>query len=769
MCSLVGKINLKAQNPLNSFIQKYVEWSTSLYGRAILISSLTVITVFLGWNTRNIDFDFEFEKFFPKDHPESRLYLEHVEQFGYDNDFLHIILQNSGSVFDTSFLRRASAFEESLLKLDHVERTYSPLSLFHVIKSPTGLIVFPLIHTDDQRKLAQDSARVYGNEFYRAAFSEKGDAISIYLNHDHFNDPEISESLLSNIEAKAREFELEHVRLVGKLSASGVFIRYIQEDFGKFLIGSLILSFGLLLVIFRKLQSAILPFVISLLSIIWLFGLMGLLGVKINLLTSLIPPILFFVSMSDAVHLMNAVSKSEESDQKRKLVAGVQIVWLPTMLTSVTTAIGFLSLLWINTIPVQTLGIFTSIGILFAFMITFSLGVMISSTSKSGGVVFFNASTSYAKFLHRHSKKYWLAASLVVALLIPGLFQLEINAYLLDDLPPDSQVRKDFDYTDINLGGSKPYEIRVEVADSALSVWDKEVMDEIVKIEEYLLRSYPVTKVQSPATIVKYLTMANNGGLNENYAYPTSEREYQTTLRLKNRIDPKRMNKLVTEDGKVARLIGFFPELGSKETGRRNRKMLDHLKGNIDQSLLRYHITGTTYLIDKSHELLSRNLLLGLVTAVLIIGALLGMYFRSWKLLVISLIPNLIPLLMVAGIIGWFGISLKMTTSIIFAVTFGIAVDDTIHVMSGFLHSKIKDPDQRLAHTFKHAGNAVIITTVIMCAGFCLFLFSNFGATYYLGLFILISLIAALLVDLTILPLLLLHSSKNAAERRPTS
>ena len=230
----------------------------------------------------------------------------------------------------------------------------------------------------------------------------------------------------------------------------------------------------------------------------------------------------------------------------------------------------------------------------------------------------------------------------------------------------------------------------------------------------------------------------------------------------KNRIDPKRLDKLVTEDSKVGRLIGFFPELGSYETDIRNRKMLNFLDSHIDKEVISYQITGTTYLIDKSHELLSVNLLKGLLTAILVIGIILGIYFKSWKLLVISLIPNIIPLVMVAGILGWLGISLKMTTSIIFTIAFGIAVDDTIHMMSYYLRNKKPDPFKRMESTFRHAGSAMLITSVIMSAGFSLYLFSNFGATFYMGLFVSLSLIIALAIDLTLLPLLLIRFKKNA-------
>ena len=730
-----------------------------------MTSLLVVITALMGWNLQFLTFDFEFEKFFPNNHPDSQAYAKHTQQFGYDNDYLQVILEANDGLFNRDFMERAAEFERSLTRIKDVENVYSPLSLQHVLKSPTGLVIFPLIHSDNptEYQLQKDSLRIFGNPFYKSAFSEDGSSISIYLNHAHFNDQGRGERLLSSIKSEAEKYKIDRIRLVGKLSAAGVFISYIQNDFGKFLIGSLAFSFGLLLLIFRDLKSALLPFLISLVSIIWLFGLVSLLGFKINLLSSLLPPIIFFVSMSDAVHLMNALKKSTDESKPERLKHALGIVWIPTLLTSVTTAIGFISLIWINTEPVQLLGLFAATGILIAFTLTFTLGLLVAT---------FSSYTSNQKTLEIPSKwldliiakrKWVLAATaIIVLILIPGIMQLKVNSFLLDDLPKDSQVRQDFEYADEYLGGSKPYEVRVEVADTSLSIWDKEVMDEIVKIEEYLLQEYPIAKVQSPATIVKYLNMVSNGGLNENFLYPESERKYIQMLKLKDRIDPKRLDKLVTENSKVGRLIGFFPELGSYETDMRNQEMLGFLSDHIDADIISYRITGTTFLIDKSHELLSFNLLKGLLTAILVIGIILGIYFKSWKLLFISLIPNIIPLVMVAGIIGWLGIALKMTTSIIFTIAFGIAVDDTIHMMSYYLKDKEIHANQRMNNTFTHTGSAMLITSIIMCAGFSLYLFSNFGATFYMGLFVSLSLLIALIIDLTLLPLLLIRFKKNA-------
>jgi uncharacterized protein len=736
-------------------------------GKMILICFLAFTTAFLGWNLQYLSFDFELEKFFPRDDPDSKAYEIHKAQFGYDNNFLQIILERDDGLFEQDFLERATAFEKSLNRIVDVENVFSPLSMQHVIKSPTGVVAFPLIHADKPIKYNSDSIRIFQNDFYRASFGKDGKALCIYIEHAQFDDHNRSKNLLKAVKVKAKEFGIEDIKLVGKLSATNVFIEFIQTDFNKFLVASIILSLLLLLIIFRNFKVALLPFFISLLSIVWLFGLMAFLGFKINLLSSLLPPIILFVSMSDAVHLMNAMQKTKGKTKLERLQYSVGIVWTPTLLTSITTAIGFLSLLFINTEPVQYLGLFAGLGILIAFILTFTFGLLVSIfTSFTNSKKVIEVPVSFLHFLLRNKKKTIVLISLIILALIPGISKLKVNSFLLDDLPEDSEVRQNFEFSDAHFGGSKPYEVRVEVAATSLSIWDKEVMDQILIIENYLSDSFPLANTRSPSTILKYMNQAGNGGLNEFYVYPKDQKAYDEAKRLIHRIDPKRLTKLITQDERAARVIGFFPEIGSFMTGKKNKDLLSYLEKTIDHDLIKYRITGTTYLIDKSHELLSKNLIKGLLFAIGIIGLILGIYFKSVKLMVISLIPNLIPLLMVAGILGWLGISLKMTTSIIFTIAFGIAVDDTIHMMSYYLKNRNEDPYHRMEETFKHAGSAMLITSIIMIAGFGLFLFSEFGATFYLGLFVSLSLIIALVIDLTLLPLLLITFGKSKRRRK---
>ncbi|MEM9339775.1 MAG: hypothetical protein AAGA66_13650, partial [Bacteroidota bacterium] len=205
------------------------------------MSIFIAFTILFGWNLQYLDVDFEFEKFFPKNDPDSRDYEIHRKQFGYDNDFLLIVLESENGIFNASFLKKTHQFETSLSQISGIEQVVSPISQKHLIHGPTGLLAFPLVHVEEPDKLAQDSIRIFSSPFYASSFSIDRKAYTIYLVHEHFSDQKQSEKLVEEIQSLAKTASLDSIKIVGKLTAQNVFIEFIQNDFGRYLLGSLIL------------------------------------------------------------------------------------------------------------------------------------------------------------------------------------------------------------------------------------------------------------------------------------------------------------------------------------------------------------------------------------------------------------------------------------------------------------------------------------------------------------------------------------------------
>ncbi len=751
-------------------MESYLNWLEKKSGKKILIALLLFITGFLGMQLPNLSIDFEFEKLFPKNDPDTQFYALHRELFGYDNDFIQIILQaDTGSVFKEAFLSQADSLQSTIRRLEGVIRVISPLNQKHYVQTPFGLTGRPLLHTKNPYRLREDSIRIFQVPFYAQAFSHDAVAFSMVVQHRHFKHKSQGDRLVKQIQNLTHLISSGKIRVAGKLIAQDEYVRLIQSDLLWFLLGSLALSFTLLIILYRNLRSALLPFLVSILTLIWLFGLMAWLGVAVNILSALLPPILFFISMSDAIHLINGFNRSTKFHVADKIRESVAMVWQPTLLTSVTTVIGFLCLLWINTQPIQVLGIFAALGVLFAYFLTYSAGLLLlhwqPATQKASG---FRLPLRWVDTIVRRNIWIYAFFGLTITLAVPGMMRLKVNAFLLEDLPPGTEVRSHFEYADAQFGGSKPFELRIALKHSNRNIWHPEVLKEIHTVQKYLEENYDVSRVQSPVTIFKYLNMANSGGRPNAYQLPKDTVAYERVKRSLSKLPDQLTSPLVTRDGQIARFIGFIPEWGSYETSLRNEKLIRFIE-KCHLQHVDFRLTGTTYLIDKSHEALSMNLAIGLFTAIAVIGIFLTLYFRSMRLMFISLLPNLIPLLLLAGTLGALGIDLKITTAIIFTMSFGIAVDDTIHMMSHYLQSRAELPKERMKLTFLYAGSAMVITTLIMVFGFSLFLFSSFGATFYLGLFVCLSLLVAGMTDLLLLPLLLIKFVPHAKKRRQPS
>lgn len=697
---------------------------------------------------------FEFEKFFADDNEDKVFFENHVKRFGYDNDYLLIAFENQPSVFDSNFLSKIEQWKNKIDTISGLLATQSVFDLKHLIKSPYGITAIPLIHTQDAEKLKSDSVRIISHPLYSNFISENSESLIVQINHKHFKTPKSEWAFFNSLESTLNQSQLKNFRIVGKLVAQQSFIGHIRSDFSIFLGLGVLVTIILLLLIYRSFNIMLLPLLMSVTSLIYLLGFMAMLQIELSILSVLIPPIILFVSTSDAIHLVNAFRQNEEEDFLKRLKSSIKKVFSPTLLTSITTALGFFSLLILPTQPIKELGVFAGLGVLIAFVVNFLFGPLLIRRNYRQQSI----KLPYKRWAVRLIQYKRIVITVYVLLIIVsifGFFQLKTDAYLLKDLPENSEVRNDFQYLDTAFGGSKPWELAIYPTDENKDILEYEFIKEALKIENFLKDSFGIKKVLSPLDLVKYANQIDKGGLTKFYQFP-SKKDFEMQEPIRNQLSNRGVTEgIIDSSRKYARFAGFIPEWGSHDTQNRNYALQDFIAREIDGYVLAARITGTTYLIDKSNESLSVELLKGLLLAVLMIAIALGIYFKSFKMMLISLIPNFIPLLFTAGIMGFMGVPLKLTTAIIFVVAFGIAVDDTIHFLGAYKKQKAKSPIWRIIKTFKSAGLAILITSVLIIGGFVLFTLSSFATTFYLGFFLSLAMLFALLTDLILLPLLL--------------
>jgi len=328
-------------------------------------------------------------------------------------------------------------------------------------------------------------------------------------------------------------------------------------------------------------------------------------------------------------------------------------------------------------------------------------------------------------------------------------------------------TRNSFEFFESNFAGVRPFDLYITVADSHTNLLSEAAVNEMLKIEEYLKTTYGVGFMVSPLNIVRSANQALNGGRDSAYTVPTEAKEWKQTFSLIKRLEKRpEFSAIMTPDHLESRFSGKIKDSGGKITKQMNEDLVKHFTEVEPLKFINFKLTGMALLIDKSNETLSINMMSGLFAAIAIVALIVGLLFRSVKIALISILPNVLPLLVIGGIMGFFGIDLKVATSIIFGIAFGIAVDDSIHYLSKYRLERKKGRKNifALRRTSVSTGKAIILTSLILCAGFFSLATSDFKSTFYVGVLISVTLAVAVLADLYLLPVLLMWFIKDKKE-----
>jgi predicted RND superfamily exporter protein len=734
-----------------------------------ILSLLTAAALYLA---SQLGFDYNFENFFPQDDPETEYYKYFRDRFETDNDFVVIGLLNDEGIFDYDFLRRTDSLTKELRKIDHVEQVLSPTELPEIIRDPLLGQIFTrkLLRWEEPENYSADSIRIFNRkELVGSLFSVDGKALLLQLRQKEFLHKEGCDSLAMNIKQALARAGFDQAYAVGRAIGQEYYIHLMQTELVIFVSLSIVLVIAFLFIAFRSFWGVWLPILVVLLSILWTLAFMKICGKQIDLMLTILPTILFVVGMSDVVHIITRYFEALRAGETKvpALMSTFKEVGLATFLTSLTTAVGFLTLISAPIKPIQEFGIYAAVGVLIAYILAFTLlpaVLLLISPPKHSKIN--RGSFAWNRILHSsflwilHNQRKIIVISVVISVIsLVGISFLKVNNYLLEDLKEGDALREEFDFFADKFAGARPFEMSVRITDSSRSVIDSKVLSELDRIGEYLERQYGVGNIISPATLMKSAHRTWMGGSEEYFRLPEDSslsKLLWKTLQRKPLNETLRL--FVNEEDNLLRITGKVADEGSAVFIAKNEEFYRWASHALEPGILEIQITGTAHLIDNNNKALSINLLSGLGVAFLVIALIAGLMFRSFKMIVVALIPNILPLLMIGGTIGFLGVDIKVSTSIIFTIAFGIAVDDTIHLLSK-LRLQLREGKSllyALKRSYISAGKAIIVTSLILCGGFLTLIASDFLSTFYVGLFISLTLLFALIADLFLLPVLIL-------------
>lgn len=735
----------------------------------ITLAVLAACTLVFGVALRNVQVDYDFEKFFPRNDPELERYMAFRERFGHDNDFLMFGIRREAGVFDRKLLTRVDSLVADLQRLPLVKKVISPTRLSEPIITPLGAFRSPYLRYWDASLIPLDSARIWNAPHIREFFfAEDAKAMLVVLNAKPGLSKLESDALLADVRGAMAENGFSDVPIAGRIVGQHQYIRTMVQEMLFFLTSSILLLALFLWIGFRSLYGVVVPIAVVGLAILWQVGIMTAMGHPIGILTMLLPTILFVVGMSDVVHILECCMEEVRNGvpKRRAIAVTYREVGLPTFLTAITAAIGFATLGTASIPPLQEFGLFTAAGVLLAFCLAFTMlpallvlihpGKLLSIKRK--GSPWDHQLPKLFRWSLRNRRQVLLAFGVITVLGMLGASRIKVNNYLLEDLPANDPMKAGFLWFEEHFGGVRPFEMEVNVVDPSGSVWDLGVLREIERVQTYLDTGYAVDGLVSPVTVIKALNKASHGGDRSFYRLPEDQAACDRLAGLSRLAGKGLLNMVVSADGRTARISGRTVDEGGYVHKHKNAALERFITAQVDPRVAQFHQTGMAFLIDRNNETLSLQMMRGMGLAVLLTALIMRWFFRDWRMVLVALIPNLVPLVFTAGVMGWWGIDLNVGTAIIFSISFGIAEDDTIHMLAAFRQHlrQGRSTLYALKRTYLRTGKAITVTSLMLISGFVTLIFSDFASVHHMGVLITLTLAFAFVAELLLLPALVL-------------
>ena len=714
-----------------------------------------------------LKFSFDFSQFFPEEDPDLAFYDSYVEEFGTDDNFLLIAVENKPNVFQKDFLNKFQAFSQESKDFEHVLESNSLTTLSYPLKTSFGYTTLPIVHIKDSLQYQEDWHKIQEDSlFINVLIDEKGESLVLALRTEDNLDYKQSEVLLHTIRTSLKRHDLTNYHILGRAFFYEAIVEMQRSEVLTTTIVASILVFIILLLVYRSMPVVLISVFSIAMSLLLFMGLLAALGKELNAMAAFYPVLMLIVGTSDVIHLTDSYIRKLQSGISRyaAIISSLKEVGMTTLLTSITTAVGFVTLLSSRLVSIQEFGINAAIGVLVAYttviLLTGSLLISLPEKKLIGRKSISENWVNYLLKVNTFTKNYpnqiiWGTVIFTLFCFI-GIYLIKTNHEFKQTLPAKSEIAIDFEYFQNNYAGFRPLEIAVMSTDGH-KVTDFEIAQEIEKLLTYLKTIKIIGNIQSANLPYKIINKANN--LN-NAAFFTLPNDKVTFIKYQKdtrKLARKQLARFINGDETVARINGKLQDVGTDSLKIVYNSIDRFAKTNLDTTLVTVKVTGKSILLDKNSEYIRSSLLEGLLYGLLLIGVIMAFVFRDIKIFLISLVPNVLPILFAGGILGFLGIPLEASLSVVFAIVFGIAVDDTIHFLGKYKLGITQglDKEAALEKTFAQTGRALVITTIILFFGFMVMLFSIHQPSITIGLIISVTLVTALILDLLLLPVLL--------------
>jgi len=732
-----------------------------------VVAFFILLGVLAGASLLHLKFSFDFSQFFPAGDEDLIFYQEFIKDFGTDDNFLLVAVENEASVFEEDFLKTFDSLSKNAKSLPYVIEALSLTTAFYPLKTGMGYARIPVLHTEDGTKFEADWKKIQEDDlFINSLINREGTSVVLALETEDGLNYDQSKELLTAVRLRLKENGFEKYHLLGRTFFYEALIDMQKSELAFTSIASSILVFLVLFLVYRRLWVIVIALSSILLALLLFLGLLSVLGKELTVLAAFYPILLLIVGTSDVVHIMDdyLIKLQKGMEKGSAMQQTLKEVGVSTLLTSVTTAIGFASLLTSKSSSVSGFGVDSAIGVLTAFVtiIFFTCSVLLLTNEKylllkaKPSTKWPLALASVNTFTKRYPKAILIFSLIFTGICVLGMSRMNTNYQIQDSFPKNSAIANDFKFFQENYAGFRPLEVAV-ITKGDYKVTDFAVAQEIEKVVQRMKVIEPIQNVQSVNALYKRIHKANNINKSDYFVLPAEEKTFLGYQKEIKKLARKPYAKFVNPNETKTRITSKVLDVGLDTITTVYKGLKEFIVKETDSSIVSFKLTGTGILLDKNSFYVKDSLIQGLLMGLILVAIIMALLFKNLKLLLISLLPNLLPLLFAAALLGFLNIPLEATISVVFAIVFGIAVDDTIHFLGrykvGINNGKTKE--EAIAITFAETGRALVITTMTLFLGFMVLLFSDHLPSVTIGLLVSITLMTALILDLLLLPVLL--------------
>ena len=767
--------------------------SRILRNRVFLLVLIVLFTIFMSFQWKNMRFTFTEANLLPDDHEVNIQYNSFLEKFGEEGNL--VVLGFKDKNFFTEKNYRAWEKFVSEIKKDKATELTLSIEDLRVLEKDTIAQKFKLVPFINNDSISDNYLKTKEKEFYNdlpfyegMLFNKESGAVrfAIYMDKKIVNTPARKAFVEKHLsQEKINAFEKEtglDLRVSGMPYIRTLNANSIISEIGLFVGAALGITSLLFFFFFRSFRATMISMFVVIIGVMWSFGTLGLLNYEITVLTAIIPPLIIVIGIPNCIFLINKYQQEikNHGNKAKSLQRVISKVGNATLMTNLTTAAGFGTFIFTDSKLLSEFGIVASLNIVFLFILCLIIIPIVYSYMPMPkekhlahlGKNYMAAFINWIENTIRHHRVAVFSTAIGILVLgIIGIYQITVSGSIIEDMPKKAPFFKDIVFYEKEFDGVMPLEIVVDTK-RPKGALKSVTLKRIEELQETIIEIPELSKPVSVVNLVKYSKQAYYNGNPEFYELPTKQEEAFILSYIKNSTQKGNENMLksyVDSTGQYARITTFMRDIGTDKMQKIEERLQDKINHIFPKERYEVSLTGKAYVFEKGTHYLIDNLVQSLLFAIVLISLLMAYMFRSFKMIMVSLLPNILPLVMTAGLMGFLGIPIKPSTILVFSIAFGISVDDTIHFLAKY-RQELKANDWKIKRsvysTLKEAGISMFYTSVVLFFGFSVFTLSDFGGTVALGGLVATTLLFAMLSNLILLPALLLSLDKTIANQQ---